>query len=131
MRFGSATLSARRSTACAGAGVGASALDPDRDLFTSRPGDAAGGSTPGEMAASVERSIRRTRSNPEHVIDSTTGHFPAGKPARQDRWPPNPGEPLAGRRGASGAEAVLPCDRQHGQSRVTGERRPRRGSGVQ
>ena len=25
------------------------------------------------------------------------------------------GEPLAGRRGASGAEALLPCDRQHGQ----------------
>ena len=31
------------------------------------------------------------------------------------------GEPLAGRRGASGAEALLRCDWQHGQSRVTGE----------
>jgi hypothetical protein len=30
-------------------------------------------------------------------------------------------KPLAGRRGASGAEALLPCDWQHGQSRVTGE----------
>jgi hypothetical protein len=31
------------------------------------------------------------------------------------------GEPLAGRRGASGADGLLPCDRQHGQSCVTGE----------
>ena len=30
-------------------------------------------------------------------------------------------EPLAGRRGASGAEALLDYERQHGQSRVTGE----------
>ena len=32
------------------------------------------------------------------------------------------GEPLAGRLGASGAEALLNYERQHGQSRVTGER---------
>ena len=31
------------------------------------------------------------------------------------------GEPLAGRLGASGAEALLSYERQHGQSRVTGE----------
>jgi hypothetical protein len=33
-------------------------------------------------------------------------------------------EPLAGRLGASGAEALLGYERQHGQSRVTGERQP-------
>jgi glycosyltransferase involved in cell wall biosynthesis len=32
-----------------------------------------------------------------------------------------PAEPLAGRRGASGAEVLLDCDRQHVQSPVTGE----------
>jgi acyl-CoA reductase-like NAD-dependent aldehyde dehydrogenase len=31
------------------------------------------------------------------------------------------GEPLAGRRGASGADGLLPCDVQHGPSRATGE----------
>jgi hypothetical protein len=41
------------------------------------------------------------------------------------------GEPLAGRLCASGAGALLHYERQHGQSRVTGELRPRRGSGVQ
>jgi hypothetical protein len=31
------------------------------------------------------------------------------------------GEPLAGRLGASGGKALLDFERQHGQSRVTGE----------
>jgi len=49
-------------------------------------------------------------------------HFHAGTAEVEAEVRLLDGEPLAGPRGASGAEALLPCDRQQAQSRVTGER---------
>jgi hypothetical protein len=47
-------------------------------------------------------------------------------PGFQDLWQMHrsaaAGEPLAGRRGASGADGLLLCDRQHGQSGATGDK---------
>ena len=53
------------------------------------------------------RALARTTRRPTHYSDIFQREFS--------------GEPLAGRLGASGAEALLRCERQHGQSRVTGE----------